>query len=96
AKACGTPVIGTARGSVPEIVRSGFNGFICRDAGEAIGAVARLDSIERSRPRNDAEQRFASNVVVDAYESLYLESLVKARKSSPGDIEPTLAAKRRS
>jgi glycosyltransferase involved in cell wall biosynthesis len=35
ALACGTPVIARRRGSVPEILRDGETGFICREEFEA-------------------------------------------------------------
>jgi glycosyltransferase involved in cell wall biosynthesis len=71
--ACGTPVIAFARGSVPEVVREGVNGFACRTVAEAVAAVGRLDRIDRRSVRADCEARFAGSVIADAYESLYLE-----------------------
>ena len=77
ALACGTPVIGLRRGSVPEIVRHGITGFICDSVGEMVEAVGSLSSIDRHNCRLDAETRFGDRVIVDAYERLY-ESLVMA------------------
>ena len=82
ALACGTPVIGFARGSVPEVVRDGVNGYLCRDRGEAAAAVARLARIDRAAVRADCEARFGDGAVVDAYERLYVE-MVSAVKGSP-------------
>jgi glycosyltransferase involved in cell wall biosynthesis len=73
--ACGTPVIGFARGSVPEVVRDGVNGFIVRGADEARDAVRRLPQIDREAVRRDCEERFSCDAVVDAYESLYREAI---------------------
>ena len=73
ALACGTPVIGFARGSVPEIVRDGINGYLCRTVDEAVTAVGALGVIDRARVRADCEARFGDEVIVDAYERLYLE-----------------------
>ncbi len=39
AMACGTPVIATARGSMPEIIRHGVNGFLVGTLEEALAAV---------------------------------------------------------
>jgi glycosyltransferase involved in cell wall biosynthesis len=39
AMACGTPVLGAAMGSVPEIVIDGVTGFVCRDVDEARGRI---------------------------------------------------------
>lgn len=71
AMACGTPVIGFARGSIPEIVRDGVNGFLCHNVGEAAAAVPRLGTIDRAAVRADCVARFSATAVVDAYERLY-------------------------
>jgi len=73
--ACGTPVIGFSRGSVPEVVRDGVNGFLVRSATEASEAVTRLDRIDRGAVRRDCEQRFSCDAIVRAYEEIYLEAL---------------------
>lgn len=71
ALACGTPVIGFARGSVPEVIRDGVNGFIVRDCEEAAHAVARLDRLSRIEVRADCEARFSDEAIVSAYEAIY-------------------------
>jgi glycosyltransferase involved in cell wall biosynthesis len=79
--ACGTPVIAFARGSVPEVVRDGINGFVCRTVDEAAGAVEQLDTIDRSRVRADCEARFSGRAITDQYENLYIELLARASRS---------------
>jgi glycosyltransferase involved in cell wall biosynthesis len=69
--ACGTPVVAFARGSVPEVVRDGVNGFSCRTIDEAVAAVTRLPEIDRAAVRADCEARFSAQVIVDQYERLY-------------------------
>ena len=54
--ACGTPVIGFARGSVPEVVREGVNGFVVNTVDDAVRAVARLPG-DRPRRRSGATAR---------------------------------------
>lgn len=71
ALACGTPVIGFRRGSVPEVIRHGENGFVCDDVEGAVAAVSRLDRLDRAVCRADAETRFGVRPVVDAYERIY-------------------------
>lgn len=71
ALACGTPVIGFARGAVPEVVRHGVNGFLCERADEMATLVSRLDEIDRAACRADCEARFSDTVIVDAYEQYY-------------------------
>ena len=75
AMACGTPVIGVARGSVREVVRDGVNGYVCCNVNDAAAAVGKLGAIDRSAVRRDCEERFCSTVVVDQYEGLYFEAL---------------------
>ena len=71
ALACGTPVIGFNRGSVPEIVQNGFNGFICNNTNEAINAVKEIPNISRSNCRAIAENKFSQSVIVNNYLELY-------------------------
>jgi len=73
--ACGTPVIGFSRGSVPEVVRDGVNGFLAATVAEASRAVQRLHRIDRDMVRRDCEQRFSSDAIVRAYEDLYHEAI---------------------
>jgi glycosyltransferase involved in cell wall biosynthesis len=69
--ACGTPVIAFQRGSVPEVVRTGVNGFACRTVAEAAAAVDRLGEIDRAIVRADCEKRFGAEAIVDQYLNLY-------------------------
>ncbi len=78
AMACGTPVIGLARGSVPEVVRDGLNGFVCRTLEDATQAAARLGFIDRSLVRKNCEQRFGHDVIVTRYETLYRRLLCRS------------------
>jgi glycosyltransferase involved in cell wall biosynthesis len=71
ALACGTPVIGTARGALPEIVTNGLTGQACSNVDEMINAVRNLDSFSREACRKSAEQSFSSEFIVDHYVQLY-------------------------
>lgn len=73
ALACGTPVIGLRRGSLPEIVEQGVNGFVCDSLDEMATAVGRISEIDRSECRRIAEEKFSDRVIVDCYERLYRE-----------------------
>ena len=73
ALACGTPVIGLRRGSVPEVVDDGVTGFVCEDEDQMTIAVAHIDRLSRDACRYAAEARFSDRALVDAYESFYLE-----------------------
>jgi glycosyltransferase involved in cell wall biosynthesis len=69
--ACGTPVIATRRGSIPELLRHGETGFIVDHVDEVAGLVARLGEIDRHACRIDAEARFAVARMVAGYERCY-------------------------
>ena len=71
AMACGTPVITYARGSMPEIVREGENGFLVASGDEAVDAVRASAGIDRRAVRASVEQRFNSDRMVDAYLAAY-------------------------
>jgi glycosyltransferase involved in cell wall biosynthesis len=71
ALACGTPVVGLRRGSVPEVVHHGMTGYVEDDVDGLVEAVSRVDRINRRSCRADAEARFSDTVIVDAYEALY-------------------------
>jgi glycosyltransferase involved in cell wall biosynthesis len=77
ALACGTPVIGFARGSVPEVVRDGVNGYLCSTVDEAVVMVDRLRWIDRAVVRADFEARFSDHAILDAYERLYRDAVVR-------------------
>ena len=79
ALACGTPVIGLRRGSLPEIVEQGINGFICDSVDDMTSAVGRIPEIKRQQCRRIAEDRFSDRVIVDCYERLYRELVAAAR-----------------
>lgn len=71
ALACGTPVISTPMGALPEIVRDGVDGYLVNNVEEAIIAIDKLSDINRQNCRQRAEQCFSSAVVVEKYEQLY-------------------------
>jgi glycosyltransferase involved in cell wall biosynthesis len=71
ALACGTPVIGTRRGAVPEVVDDGVTGFVCDTTEEMAAAVEQIDDIDRAACRKRCERLFSSEAIIDAYEQLY-------------------------
>jgi glycosyltransferase involved in cell wall biosynthesis len=71
AMACGTPVIGTRRGAVPEVVDDGVTGFVGDTIDALVEAVDRIDELNRSATRERCERLFSDRAVVDGYESLY-------------------------
>lgn len=79
ALACGTPVIGTPRGSVPEVVIDGGTGFVRTTVDGLAGAVGEVRQLDRAACRADCEARFSDRAIVDAYEALYQERIQAAR-----------------
>lgn len=89
ALACGTPVVATARGSVPEIVDHGKTGYCCRgerSLGLALGQVGDLD---RARCREAAERRFSAARMVEDYVAVYRRALGPGQMSM---LDPHQAA----
>jgi glycosyltransferase involved in cell wall biosynthesis len=73
--ACGTPVIAFRRGSMPEIIRDGENGYIVDDIEGAMNALADITSINRSGCRSDVEERFTNTRMARDYVRVYREIL---------------------
>jgi glycosyltransferase involved in cell wall biosynthesis len=69
--ACGTPVIGFSRGSVPEIIKDGLTGQACISIKEMCLAVKNLSKFSRKSCRDYAEKMFSSQVIANKYLSLY-------------------------
>jgi glycosyltransferase involved in cell wall biosynthesis len=69
--ACGTPVIAFNKGSMPEIIIDGENGFLVATVEEAVSAVNKISEIDRLFCRRDAEQRFTAQRMVQDYIKVY-------------------------
>ena len=81
ALACGTPVIAFRRGSVPEIIEDGVNGFIVTSVDEMAAAVKKLPEISPRACRDSVEVRFALKRMVDEYEKLFIQAISEQRAS---------------
>src|SRR5262245_27149588 len=69
--ACGTPVIATRRGAVPEVIEDGHGGIVVDDWREAPAAVERADELDPVECRRYAEERFAPERMVADYVRAY-------------------------
>jgi len=77
ALACGTPVIATSRGSVPELIKDKKNGFIVKNWKEAAKAVEKIDTISRQDCRKRAEDKFNIKQMVNGYLDAYYKIVNK-------------------
>jgi glycosyltransferase involved in cell wall biosynthesis len=71
AMACGTPVVGYRRGSVPEVIRNGASGYVVETIEEAVAATARALELPRKRCRAYFERRFSVARMAGDYLALY-------------------------
>ncbi|WP_199422958.1 glycosyltransferase family 4 protein [Actinotalea solisilvae] len=69
----GTPVVAHPRGSLPELVRPGVDGFLVTDVAGAVDAVRAVGGLDRARCRADAIARFSAGRMVADYERLFAE-----------------------
>jgi UDP-glucose:tetrahydrobiopterin glucosyltransferase len=75
AQAAGAPVVGYARGALPEIVADGETGWLVPegDIAGAAEAVARVGVLSRAACRARVAERFSLKTMLDAYERVYGE-----------------------
>jgi glycosyltransferase involved in cell wall biosynthesis len=69
--ACGTPVIATGWGAVPEVIEDGHTGVIVDDYREMANAIAEADAIDPLECRRYVEERFSAKRMVRDYEAAY-------------------------
>jgi glycosyltransferase involved in cell wall biosynthesis len=69
--ACGTPVIASRWGAVPEVVEPGRSGVIVDEWGDAVAALEQIDRISPESCRAYAEERFKPERMVADYLAAY-------------------------
>jgi glycosyltransferase involved in cell wall biosynthesis len=69
--ATGTPVIATALGSMPELIRDGETGLLVDDLDLAEAAVHQVAGLNRRACRDDVEQRFSAERMVADYVAVF-------------------------
>jgi glycosyltransferase involved in cell wall biosynthesis len=82
AMACGTPVLGMPGGSVPEVVRDGVSGYICRSVRVMAERVMNLN-IDPALVRRYVEENFSIEKMVREYIVLYQEALEERLSPRP-------------
>jgi len=71
AMACGTPVIAMRRGSMPEIIEHGRDGYLVDDLDAAVEAVDAAAGLDREAISAAVAQRFSVERMADEYLALY-------------------------
>lgn len=78
--ACGTPVVAFNKGSMPELIESGKDGFIVSNVDEAVVALGKISEIDRQCCRTTVEKRFSVERMVDDYIKVY-QQIIHDNKS---------------
>ncbi len=89
AMACGVPVITTAAGAIPEIVKDDLTGVVVpvRDSGAIANAInkLRIDTERQTRfsdaGRKEALLRFSSRLMLDRMETIFMEAAKRRARS---------------
>jgi glycosyltransferase involved in cell wall biosynthesis len=71
ALACGTPVVATPYGSVPELVDDGVTGFVRETETDLVDALRHVGGLDRTQCRNAAEERFSAHRMATEHLALY-------------------------
>ena len=69
--ACGTPVVAFDRGSMPELIENGKNGFLVNSVDQAVDAVERIQEIDRADCRRHVEKYFTVDRMIHEYIQVY-------------------------
>jgi glycosyltransferase involved in cell wall biosynthesis len=73
--ACGTPVVATRWGAVPEVIDDGRTGVIVDHYREMAGVIERASELDPLDCRRYVEERFSSERMVRDYEDAYAKAL---------------------
>jgi len=73
--ACGTPVIATRHGAVPEVLEHGRGGLIVEHYREMPAALEEADRIEPIECRRYVEERFSAERMIGDYVAAYREAI---------------------
>jgi glycosyltransferase involved in cell wall biosynthesis len=87
AMACGTPVIATRWGAVPEVIEPGVTGVIVDHYREMPAALEAADELDPLEIRHQAEQRFAPERMVADYVRAYRRALGEPDEDDAAVVE---------
>jgi len=82
--ACGTPVVAFNKGSMPELINSGKDGFIVENVDEAVEALGKIPEIDRQCCRDTVEKRFSVERMVDDYIKVYQQIIYENNNKKVG------------
>ena len=85
AMACGTPIIASRSGSVPEVMQP-ETGYIVEGIEDAVAAVERAKQFDRQKCRTVFEERFTATRMAKDYLALY-----EKVRGLPSDVEQLIA-----
>jgi len=71
ALSCGTPIISNAIGALPEIIKHGKTGFLCKNYEEMKNYIKVIDEINPKDCHEDAVKRFDRILMARNYEKVY-------------------------
>lgn len=78
--ACGTPVIAYRRGSMPELIDDGKNGFVIESSLDTlVETMKKIEQIDRREVRRHIEEKFSKTRMITGYEKAYYD-LLNAQK----------------
>lgn len=86
AMACGTPVIATRWGSVPEVVSHSVTGWIADDFEGLLEGVQRAHQLSPTACRRWVERRFSAEAMIEGYLKVYEQVLGKRSSARPSRI----------
>jgi glycosyltransferase involved in cell wall biosynthesis len=76
--ACGTPVIATRHGSVPEVIEHGRSGIIVDDYRIIPAALEEADRLDPHELRSAVEERFSPERMVAGYLGAFRDAIARA------------------
>jgi glycosyltransferase involved in cell wall biosynthesis len=78
--ACGTPVIATAQGAVPEVIEDGRSGIVVDSVDDMAARIGDAMRLDRHEVRAVVEERFSARRMIDDYERAY-ELLLRGERA---------------
>jgi glycosyltransferase involved in cell wall biosynthesis len=89
--ACGTPVIATRWGSVPEVIEHGLTGIIVDDWRKMVAALEQADALDPLELRRAVEERFSPERMVDDYVDAF-EAVLASRVQRKCFVPTTISS----